>query len=266
MRTPFSSVTNDANMNLSLSGVSSFGGQTNLLMVPDGADWITRQTHFEILSLQGWQRSIPRSNLKRILKQWRVVNHILLTVFFLSIVVAYFWMWYFSPTVWYSFAGVLAGLGIIGLVAYFMISRHLKRKFSEGFLGGNLKNTAHQEVCVSVENQVNWTSRQTHEEIKSVDGWTDRDMIVLLPLLWKARCMHYMRRIFEVLFVVVLAIPWVFPGVTWWVEGGSDAVLWSVFAFQLFIMIGFTGFLCRSMQLNGKVEQLFARRFTRPMS
>lgn len=233
---------------------------TTVLVVPRGPDWIVRQTHAELRSLEGW--NIPPEKLDDWLVRWKVTKRFLLAVMLLTLMLVLFSFENYNTTAWYVCAAILLVAGVLGIAAYCFVSGYLKRVFSESFLTSmDPGDKSRQPIRVTFQNYMSWASRQTPDEILSVQGWTEDDLAVLMPLLSRKTIVEYCRHLFEVLFIAVLWLPiLLLSTAVSGEEGEYEARLWLFFT-QMLVIVAYTVFVCWSIQLKGRVEQLFLRRF-----
>jgi hypothetical protein len=252
---------------------------TTITMVPSGPEWITRQNKAETMSLSwGWSdgtATVSREQVDVLLKRLALVNKGIIGLIFVAALSLFVWILDGSPKT-ISFLSITL---IVSLLLYIcaytygrILTSQLTDMFSRGVLG---KHTNHmmsdkgkeERIQVTLHNFVQWTPRQTPEEILSVEGWTEEDLTVLGPLLQRKKVEKYLRNGAMLAFLVYIYLPIIFPRVHEWEYGDhSETVMWVMFAIQILMNTAFIVLICRVQKLNGRVDQMFVHRFMQPVS
>jgi hypothetical protein len=247
-------------------------------MVPSGPEWIARQNQQEIMSLSwGWSdgtATVSREQVDALLKRVASVKKGMHRLFF----VAFFTLmvWTLNGYRWVvSFLSITLIVPLLLYISALIYGRILESQlidmFSRGVLG---KHTDHmmsedkgkeEQIQVTVHRFVQWTPRQTLEEILSVEGWTEEDLTVLGPLLQRKKVPTYLINGMPLALVVCLllyiSLSIISPRLHEWVHDRSEAVMWVMLAVYMLLSIMLIYARDLTLELNGRVEQMFASRF-----
>jgi hypothetical protein len=248
---------------------------TTISMVPSGPEWIARQNQQEIMSLSwGWNdgtATVSREQVDVLLKRVAFAKKVIFSLVFMAAFSLFLWILDEESrrTISYRSIQLIVSLLLcISAVIYGRIlTSQLTDMFSRGVLG---KHTNHvmsgegkeEQIQVTPYRFVQWTPRQTPEEILSVEGWTEEDLTVLGPLLQRLKVSTYFTIGAALAFLLyIIFLPIISPRVHECEYDCSEAVIWARIAFYMLVSIVPFAFGYFTQALNGRVEQMFASRF-----
>jgi hypothetical protein len=250
---------------------------TTISMVPSGPEWIARQNQQEIMSLSwGWSdgtATVSREQVDALLKRVAFGKKRILGLVFVAAFTYLLWIMEDGPHGAVRIASIVSLLLCISAFIYWRIlsTSQLSDMFSRGVLN---KHTNHMmsedkgkeaQIQVTVNRFVQWTPRQTPEEILSVEGWTEEDLTLLGPLLQRKKVHTYFTNGALLALLVYIFLPIISPRYHEWRFGDdrSEAVVRVICIIQMLVA---TYFIFWTRELNRRVEQMFASRFMHLLS
>jgi hypothetical protein len=236
-------------------------------MVPSGPEWIARQNQQEIMSLSwGWSdgtATVSREQVDALLKRVAFAKKRILCLVFVAAFTLLVWKGDTRRT--FSFLSITLIVSLLLCIRAVIYGRILESQLTDMFSRGVLgKHTNHmmsedkgkeEQIQVTVHRFVQWTPRQTLEEILSVEGWTEEDLTVLRPLLQEKKVSTYLTNGALLAFLLWIFLPIIFPRLHEW-QSATYMLVCNMLIFAF----------CWTGVLNGRVEQVFASRFMPPLS
>jgi hypothetical protein len=252
------------------TGFSLFPHDATISMVPSGPEWIARQNQQEIMSLSwGWSdgtATVSREQVDALSKRVAFVKKGMLGLVLVAVCTLLFcsvWILDDSPMT-VPFLSITLIVSFLLYICADVYGRRLTSQLADMFSRGVLgKDTNHmmsdkgkeEQIQVTVHRFVQWTPRQTLEEILSVEGWTEEDLTVLRPLVQEKKVSTYLTNGALLAFLLWIFLPIIFPRLHEW-QSATYMLVCNMLIFAF----------CWTGVLNGRVEQMFASRFMPPLS